>query len=81
MLADFSVCDQPAAAGCSGRGQDLGAFLASSLYLVGMLASMAFGVFPNDAVILMRRIPPKITVGYYNCIIRRARNHDQAGAV
>jgi cytochrome bd ubiquinol oxidase subunit II len=27
--------------------QDRGAFLASSLYLAGMLASMAFGVFPN----------------------------------
>ena len=38
-------------------------------------------VMPNDAVILTRRIPPKITLGYYNCIIRRARNHDQAGAV
>jgi cytochrome bd ubiquinol oxidase subunit II len=29
------------------RRQDRGAFLASSLYLAGMLASVAFGVFPN----------------------------------
>lgn len=28
------------------RGRDLGAFLSSSLYLVGMLTSAAFGVFP-----------------------------------
>ena len=31
----------------STQRKDLGAFLASSLYLVGMLASVAFGVFPN----------------------------------
>ena len=31
----------------SAQRQDLGAFLASSLYLAGMLASVAFGVFPN----------------------------------
>jgi hypothetical protein len=29
------------------RRQDRGAFLASSLYLAGILASVAFGVFPN----------------------------------
>jgi cytochrome d ubiquinol oxidase subunit II len=31
----------------SGQRQDLQAFLASSLYLAGMLTSAAFGVFPN----------------------------------
>jgi cytochrome d ubiquinol oxidase subunit II len=31
----------------SSRGKDLQAFLASGLSLVGMLASVAFGVFPN----------------------------------
>jgi cytochrome d ubiquinol oxidase subunit II len=31
----------------STRRKDRGAFLASSLYLAGMLASVAFGVFPN----------------------------------
>ena len=31
----------------SARRKDRGAFLASSLYLAGMLASVAFGVFPN----------------------------------
>ncbi len=29
------------------RGHDLGAFLASSLYIVGMLTSLVFSVFPN----------------------------------
>ena len=32
---------------CSARQQDRGAFLASGLYLASMLASVAFGVFPN----------------------------------
>jgi cytochrome d ubiquinol oxidase subunit II len=31
---------------CAKRGRDLGAFLSSSLYLVGMLTSATFGVFP-----------------------------------
>jgi cytochrome bd ubiquinol oxidase subunit II len=33
--------------GLGTRRQDQGAFLASSLYLAGMLASVAFGVVPN----------------------------------
>ena len=33
--------------GVSSRRRDLQAFLASGLHLVGMLTSVAFGIFPN----------------------------------
>jgi cytochrome d ubiquinol oxidase subunit II len=47
----------------SARQKDLGAFLASSLYLVGMLASVAFGVFPN---VLPSNTTPDFSLTVYN---------------
>jgi cytochrome d ubiquinol oxidase subunit II len=47
----------------STRRKDLGAFLASSLYLVGMLASVAFGVFPN---VLRSNTTPDFSLTIYN---------------
>ena len=47
----------------SSRRQDLGAFVASSLYLVGMLASVAFGVFPN---VLPSNTTPDFSLTIYN---------------
>jgi cytochrome bd ubiquinol oxidase subunit II len=41
------------------RRQDRGAFLASSLYLASMLASVAFGVFPN---VLPSNTPPALSL-------------------
>jgi cytochrome bd ubiquinol oxidase subunit II len=43
--------------------KDLGAFLASSLYLVGMLASAAFGIFPN---VLPSNTTPDFSLTIYN---------------
>jgi cytochrome d ubiquinol oxidase subunit II len=47
----------------SARRQDRGAFLASSLYLAGMLASVAFGVFPN---VLLSNTTPDLSLTIYN---------------
>jgi len=47
----------------SAQRKDLGAFLASSLYLVGMLASVAFGVFPN---VLPSNTTPEFSLTIYN---------------
>jgi cytochrome d ubiquinol oxidase subunit II len=47
----------------STQRKDLGAFLASSLYLVGMLASVAFGVFPN---VLPSNTTPNFSLTIYN---------------
>src|SRR6266446_2931672 len=47
----------------SARRKDLGAFLASGLYLVGMLASVAFGVFPN---VLPSNTTPDFSLTIYN---------------
>jgi cytochrome bd ubiquinol oxidase subunit II len=47
----------------SARRQDRGAFLASSLYLAGMLASVAFGVFPN---VLPSNTTPDLSLTIYN---------------
>jgi cytochrome d ubiquinol oxidase subunit II len=47
----------------SSRGQDLQAFLASGLYLVGMLVSVAFGVFPN---VLPANTMPESGLTIYN---------------
>jgi cytochrome d ubiquinol oxidase subunit II len=47
----------------SARRKDRGAFLASSLYLVGMLASVAFGVFPN---VLPSNTTPDFSLTIYN---------------
>jgi len=47
----------------STQRKDLGAFLASSLYLVGMLASVAFGVFPN---VLPSNTAPDFSLTIYN---------------
>lgn len=47
----------------STQRKDLGAFLASSLYLVGMLASVAFGVFPN---MLPSNTTPDFSLTIYN---------------
>ncbi len=43
--------------------KDRGAFLASSLYLAGMLASVAFGVFPN---VLPSNTAPDFSLTIYN---------------
>ena len=45
------------------RRKDRGAFLASSLYLAGMLASVAFGVFPN---VLPSNTAPDFSLTIYN---------------
>jgi cytochrome d ubiquinol oxidase subunit II len=47
----------------SARRKDREAFLASSLYLVGMLASVAFGVFPN---VLPSNTTPDFSLTIYN---------------
>jgi cytochrome d ubiquinol oxidase subunit II len=47
----------------SSRGKDLQAFLASSLSLVGMLASVAFGVFPN---VLPANTAPNLSLTIHN---------------
>jgi cytochrome bd ubiquinol oxidase subunit II len=47
----------------STRRKDRGAFLASSLYLGGMLASVAFGVFPN---VLPSNTAPDFSLTIYN---------------
>ena len=47
----------------SARRKDRGAFLASSLYLAGMLASVAFGVFPN---VLPSNTTPDLSLTIYN---------------
>jgi cytochrome d ubiquinol oxidase subunit II len=47
----------------SARRKDRGAFLASSLYLAGMLASVAFGVFPN---VLPSNTAPDFSLTIYN---------------
>jgi len=47
----------------STQRKDLGAFLASGLYLVGMLASVAFGVFPN---VLPSNTTPDFSLTIYN---------------
>ena len=47
----------------STQRKDLGAFLASSLYLAGMLASVAFGVFPN---VLPSNTTPDFSLTIYN---------------
>lgn len=51
---------------CSARRQDRGAFLASSLYLAGMLASVAFGVFPN---VLPSNTTPDLSLTIYNAAV------------
>jgi cytochrome bd ubiquinol oxidase subunit II len=45
------------------RRKDRGAFLSSSLYLAGMLASVAFGVFPN---VLPSNSTPDFSLTIYN---------------
>jgi cytochrome d ubiquinol oxidase subunit II len=45
------------------RREDLGAFLASGLYLLGMLTSAAFGVFPN---VLPSNIAPHLSLTINN---------------
>lgn len=47
----------------SSRGKDLQAFLASGLCLVGMLTSVAFGVFPN---VLPSNTRPEFALTIYN---------------
>jgi cytochrome bd ubiquinol oxidase subunit II len=47
----------------SSRGKDLQAFLASGLSLVGMLASVAFGVFPN---VLPANTVPSLSLTIHN---------------
>ena len=47
----------------SSRRQDLRAFLASGLYLVGMLTSVAFGVFPN---VLPSNTTPDLSLTIFN---------------
>jgi cytochrome d ubiquinol oxidase subunit II len=47
----------------STRRKDRGAFLASSLYLAGMFASVAFGVFPN---VLPSNTTPDFSLTIYN---------------
>jgi len=47
----------------SARRKDRGAFLASSLYLAGMLVSVAFGVFPN---VLPSNTAPDFSLTIYN---------------
>jgi cytochrome bd ubiquinol oxidase subunit II len=47
----------------SSRHRDLRAFLASGLYLVGMLSSVAFGVFPN---VLPSNTRPDLGLTIYN---------------
>jgi cytochrome bd ubiquinol oxidase subunit II len=47
----------------SSRGKDLQAFLASSLSLVGMLASVAFGMYPN---VLPSNTRPDLGLTIYN---------------
>ncbi len=47
----------------SSRSRDLQAFLASGLYLVGMLSSVAFGVFPN---VLPSNTRPDLALTIYN---------------
>jgi cytochrome d ubiquinol oxidase subunit II len=47
----------------SSRQQDLRAFLASGLYLVGMLTSAAFGVFPN---VLPSNTAPNLSLTIFN---------------
>jgi cytochrome bd ubiquinol oxidase subunit II len=47
----------------SSRRRDLQAFLASGLYLVGMLSSVAFGVFPN---LLPSNTRPDLALTIYN---------------
>jgi len=47
----------------SARRQDKAAFLSSSLYLTGMLASVAFGVFPN---VLPSNATPDFSLTIYN---------------
>jgi cytochrome bd ubiquinol oxidase subunit II len=47
----------------SARGSDLKAFLGSSLYLIGMLCSAAFGVFPY---VLPSNVKPDYSLTVYN---------------
>ncbi len=47
----------------SARRKDRGAFLSSSLYLAGMLASVAFGIFPN---VLPSNTTPDLSLTIYN---------------
>jgi cytochrome d ubiquinol oxidase subunit II len=47
----------------SSRRKDVQAFLASALYLVGMLSSAAFGVFPN---MLPSNPTPDLSLTIYN---------------
>jgi cytochrome d ubiquinol oxidase subunit II len=47
----------------SARLNDKAAFLCSSLYLAGMLASVAFGVFPN---VLPSNTAPDFSLTIYN---------------
>jgi cytochrome d ubiquinol oxidase subunit II len=47
----------------SSRQKDLQAFLASGLYLVGMLTSAAFGVFPN---VLLSNAAPDLSLTIHN---------------
>jgi cytochrome bd ubiquinol oxidase subunit II len=47
----------------SSRGKDLQAFLASGLYLIGMLTSVAFGVFPN---VLPANTAPDLSLTIHN---------------
>jgi cytochrome bd ubiquinol oxidase subunit II len=47
----------------SSRRQDVQAFLASCLYLFGMLTSVAFGVFPN---VLPSNVSPRFSLTIYN---------------
>jgi cytochrome bd ubiquinol oxidase subunit II len=47
----------------SARGRDLEAFLASSLYVLGMLTSVAFAMFPN---VLPSNIRPDLGLTIYN---------------
>ncbi len=47
----------------SSRQQDLQAFLASGLHIVGMLSSVAFGVFPN---VLLSNTTPDLSLTIHN---------------
>jgi cytochrome d ubiquinol oxidase subunit II len=47
----------------SSRRKDLQAFLASGLYLVGLLTSAAFGVFPN---VLLSNTAPDLSLTIHN---------------
>jgi len=49
--------------GLSARRKDKAAFLSSSLYLAGMLASVAFGIFPN---VLPSNTAPDFSLTIYN---------------